>query len=73
MAGYANEIRFTILEDGVVSVNTPGGFAPEEHLEAEQLLKKVFADLGGENKIISYKPHSHGGPSHSHLSGHVHA
>lgn len=60
----ANEVTFTVLEDGTVSVDTDE-FDEEVHLEAEQLIDAVFDELGGERKILRRKPHKHG-------HGHVH-
>lgn len=53
-----DEIGWTILEDGTVSVDT-GAFSETTHEEAGELLKGVFEDLGGEVKVIERKPHDH--------------
>jgi hypothetical protein len=60
-----DEIRMKILEDGVVSVDT-GAFSEELHLEAEQLIKEVFDELGGESQVVEKKPHDHQ-HGHSHV------
>ena len=61
-----DEIRFKILADGVVSVDT-GAFSEELHLEAEQLIQTTFDALGGTAQVVERKPHA---PQHGHT--HVH-
>ena len=66
MIKVKNEMKMTLLTDGVVSVDTDA-FSEEVHMEAEQLANEIFDELGGEHQIVQHKPHKQ---PHAHT--HVH-
>lgn len=67
MSEAANEIRMFIEEDGTVTVKTQG-FSSEEHLKADQLIKRTFQDLGGVAKRVGDNK-----PKNTHSHTHIHS
>jgi hypothetical protein len=48
-------ISWEILEDGTISLKTPG-ISGENHVSADELLETIAKNVGGEVKIEKLKP-----------------
>jgi hypothetical protein len=63
-----DKIKWEILEDGTISIETEG-VSGQNHQSADDMLDQLGDLTGGEIKIKSKKKHTH---THTHAKGKVH-
>jgi hypothetical protein len=60
-----NEIIIEKIPGGRFKITTPGGFSPELHVTADELVKLIESECGGKT-IVQRNPHGHHSHSHKH-------
>jgi len=67
-----DKIKFSILEDGTISIETDE-ISGENHVSADELLKQLAEVMGGPVQTKHKQGHSHAhSHGHDHSHGHTH-